>query len=111
MVITFRPASVEFTLRAIPGSGASVPRWYAAMEHVPGAPVPFAGAALTFDTSSMTPLPASMADAVAGDFRYRITSPDATITDTSTRPRLRSGALRALTIVPDVSTITLNLSK
>lgn len=111
MVITFRPASVEFTLSAIPGSGASVPRWYAAMEHVPGAPVPFAGAALTFDTSSMTPLPASMADAVAGDFRYRITSPDATITDTSTRPRLRSGALRALTIVPDVSTITLNLSK
>lgn len=113
MVVTFTDTSLQFTLCRAGTSTTvgGVPQWYAAVEHAPGAAVPFAGAALTFDVSTQLPLPGSMADCVSDDYRYRISSPDAIMSDSSTRVRDSRGALRALTIVPDQSTITLNLSK
>ena len=111
MVINFNSVSVDFTLCPVPGATVTIPSWFAAVEHAPGAEVPFAGAALTFDPAATVSRPAGLIDAVCSDFRYSILSPDATVTDTSTRPRSSSGAIRALTLVPDDNTLTLMFSR
>ncbi len=109
MVITFTDATVDFTLRPVPGAMAEVPRWHATLEHAPGASVPFSGLASTYDPSM--PPSFAMVDAVKDGNSYRLTVENGSVYDTSTSPRTASGAIRALTFVPDVTSLTFRLGK
>jgi len=109
MVMTFTDATVDFTLRPVPGTMAEVPGWYAVLEHAPGAPVPFSGLALTYNPGIAPSFNA--VEAVKDGTAYRLAVENGSVYDTSTSPRTPSGAVRALTFVPDASSITLRLGK
>ncbi len=109
MVITFTDTGVDFTLRPSPGAIAEIPRWYAVLEHAPGAPVPFSGLALTYNPD--IPQTFNLMEAVSGGVGYRMSVENAQVYDTSTRPRTPSGAVHALAMVPDISSLTFRFGK
>lgn len=100
MVIMLNEDKADFSLRSVGGGKEEIPfKWYAAIEHAPGAELPFGKVA------------ANKVDAIYKGYAYSVGVHNAVFADGSTSPRNGNGALRALSITPDVSTFSVTFAK
>lgn len=109
MVITFTDNAVDFTLRPAPMAQAAIPGWYATIEHAADAEVPFGGAYLSYTPGN--PPSASVLEAVSDGYTYRLTLDNGAVYNTQTSPRTAEGAIRSLTFVPELNSLTLRAGK